>query len=257
MEALRQSLSLARSRTRQASLAGRISLPDTSQRFFATASAHLASQYRGYERLTARPSALKGSLLDSNSDKLICTRCRRQDLLQRTGARFMQTTPWRREPRHSDPPPPHGHVSDPLVDPSGRWNSQQTLSREEQPTPPAFQAPGSDVQTYEIYVPPILRAILFFLGVGGASFGIAAYASIEESRSLTRQKEAGGIFGDFKSFVIGTDGSDQRLRAVRKQDEAARMGERLKRILQTCESLRLPPALTEFVGRSYVMVAER
>lgn len=251
-------MGLTRSRFRQPFLASQLSFPDSLQRFYSTAPALPARQSRAWG---ARAGNFQSSLLPTSaSGKLVCQTCRqsrRQDFSRRTHPRFVHTTPWRSEPRQSDSLSSPGHVADPLVDPSGRWNSQQGPAVEQQTPPLPFGPPGSEGQTFKIYAPPIFRAILFFLGVGGVSYGIAAYASVEEGRSLTRQRDSGGIFGDFKSFVIGSDGNDQRLRAVRKQEEAGRMGERLKRVLKTCESLHLPPSVTQFIGRSYVMVAER
>ncbi len=179
---------------------------------------------------------------------------------------------------HAQPPPPApaGHAQDPLLDPSGRIGAVPdpvSLLREMQggagPGAPADEEHESPFPRGTARPPSIARATLFLLGVAVGGYGIAAYVSLRDGRALSRPStgSSSSSFGDLMSWASGGSGggssqsSQQREATRRKVQEthqrAARMGERLKRLMERLESIGVPEGVRQVIGRTYIVAAER
>lgn len=113
--------------------------------------------------------------------------------------------------------------------------------------------------------PLVLRAILFFGATSAAIFAWAAWSSVSDTSRIAEEIRPGnGIFGDFSSFLSGTDTdsaaggvSQQKLQVAKRQELAAKMGWQLTWLLGWCDQLYLPKETKDFVGWSYTWLAQR
>ncbi|KDN47550.1 hypothetical protein K437DRAFT_267840 [Tilletiaria anomala UBC 951] len=190
------------------------------------------------------------------------------------------------QPRRAEPsahsPPPHLHAADPQLHPSGRWNSQQPIAdirpASFDAAPAVFAAsPLQPAETFHsaeqearyllsLRAPSVLRAFAFCALLAAAAFGLAAYFTLADADALARRiREESGPFGDFASFAARALGaatrsehgvSEGQLRAAKKQVAAERYGRTLTSLVGWCDQLHLPDGVKEFVGRSYVILAE-
>ncbi|SJX65329.1 related to PCP1-mitochondrial serine protease [Sporisorium reilianum f. sp. reilianum] len=146
--------------------------------------------------------------------------------------------------------------------PARRTLDRQPSTEDEADLPP----PPSDTQQ-----PSISRALLFFAGFSAISFTGAAYYSLKDTQHVASQLQTSrDVFANISSFfsssvssgraeaeIWGPGVSEHRLRIAKNHEVATRLGLRLEWLMGWCRQLHLPEGVTEFVGRSYLIVAEK
>ncbi|KAJ9475256.1 putative Rhomboid protein 1, mitochondrial (putative) [Pseudozyma hubeiensis] len=115
--------------------------------------------------------------------------------------------------------------------------------------------------------PSIPRALLFLLALSTLTFTSAAYYSLlDTQRIASRLSTSRDVFSNISSYFIANDGTsrsiwgpgvdERRLAVAKNQDTAERLGLRMEWIMRHCEQV-LPEPVCEFVGRTYLIVAEK
>ncbi|SAM85004.1 related to PCP1-mitochondrial serine protease [Ustilago bromivora] len=119
--------------------------------------------------------------------------------------------------------------------------------------------------------PSISRAILFLIGFSTLTFASAAYYSLRETEHIASQLGSSrDVFSNISSYLTSSSSSstsssgnvwgpgitDQKLSSAHAHDTATKLGLRMQSLLGWCEQLHFPAALTEFIGRTYIIVAE-
>lgn len=135
---------------------------------------------------------------------------------------------------------------------------EQDLLHEGLPTPPPSEAQQ----------PSISRALLFLFGLSALSFTGAAYYSLKDTEHIASElRSSRDVFSNISSFfnspdtgsseVWGAGITEKRLLVAKKHETAERLGLRMQWLMGWCEQLRLPAPVTEFVGRNYIICAEK
>lgn len=115
--------------------------------------------------------------------------------------------------------------------------------------------------------PSVFRAILFLLGFSSLAFtGAACYSLLDTQHIASELNSSRDVFANISSFFTDTSAqsdiwgsgiTERRLMAAKKQETATRLGLRMQWLMGWCDQLHLPSSLTEVIGRSYLMAAER
>ncbi|SPO32791.1 related to PCP1 - mitochondrial serine protease [Ustilago trichophora] len=122
--------------------------------------------------------------------------------------------------------------------------------------------------------PSITRALLFLFGFSALTFTGAAYYSLRETEHIASEiRGSRDVFAHLSSFFSSSSSSnssnssggeiwgpgvtEKALMAAKQQETAQRLGLRMQYLVGWCQQLHLPQGVTEFVGRSYIILAER
>ncbi|KAJ1596811.1 hypothetical protein NDA14_007929 [Ustilago hordei] len=124
--------------------------------------------------------------------------------------------------------------------------------------------------------PSISRALLFLIGFSTLTFTSAAYYSLRQTEGIACQLGSSrDVFSNISSYLTSSSSSsssssstsssgnvwgpgitDEKLSNAHAHDTATKLGVRMQSLLGWCEQLHFPAALTEFIGRTYIIVAE-
>lgn len=122
--------------------------------------------------------------------------------------------------------------------------------------------------------PSVTRAVLFLFGFSALTFTGAAYYSLRETEHIASEvRGSRDVFAHLSSFfssssssnsssgsgseVWGPGVTEKALMAAKQHETAQRLGLRMEYLVGWCQQLHLPQGVTEFVGRSYIILAEK
>ncbi|KAJ1035666.1 hypothetical protein NDA18_000443 [Ustilago nuda] len=120
--------------------------------------------------------------------------------------------------------------------------------------------------------PSISRALLFLVGFSTLTFTSAAYYSLRQTEGIASQLGSSrDVFSNISSYLTFSSSSsssstsgniwgpgitDEKLSNAHAHETATKLGVWMQSLLGWCEQLHFPAALTEFMGRTFIIVAE-
>lgn len=152
--------------------------------------------------------------------------------------------------------------------------SPQRRTRQPRPKPSLAQEEQVEQELLpdpsEAQQPSKSRAFMFLLGFSTLSFAGAAYYSlIDTSHIASESRGSRDVFANISTFLSGTGRglasqsvwgpgiTEKQLMAAKAHETATKLGVRMEWLVGWCQQLHLPPAVTEFVGGSYIICADK